>query len=158
MTIWIIVVGKARGSLEPAIQDFELRARRYWKLEVTEVDAGAGGGSQDPSRVRSAEGRRIRDRLSQRGELWVLAREGRGMSSGDFARHLGDRALIGSPGVTFVVGGAFGLDPDLIREADRRFSLSEMTLPHAAARMILAEQLYRAGSILRGEPYHKGEE
>ncbi|MEX1258420.1 MAG: 23S rRNA (pseudouridine(1915)-N(3))-methyltransferase RlmH [Gemmatimonadota bacterium] len=158
MTIWILVVGKAKGILEPAIREFESRARRYWKLEVTEVEAGAGGGPQDPARVREVEARRIRDRLPTRAEIWVLTREGKGMSSQDLARELGDRALAGSPGVAFVIGGAFGVDPEIAGRADRALSLSRMTLPHAAARLILAEQLYRAGTILRGEPYHKGGE
>jgi 23S rRNA (pseudouridine1915-N3)-methyltransferase len=80
------------------------------------------------------------------------------MSSGELARVLGDRAVAGSPGITFVVGGAFGVDQNIVREAKRTLSLSRMTLPHSMARLLLAEQLYRAGTILRGEPYHKGAE
>ena len=64
--------------------------------------------------------------------------------------------LAGGPGITFLIGGAFGLDPELVRGADHRVSLSTLTLPHAFARLLLAEQLYRAGTILRNEPYHKG--
>jgi 23S rRNA (pseudouridine1915-N3)-methyltransferase len=158
MTLRIVAVGRTRGELEGAIAELEARAGRYWKLEVVEVESGGGGGSKDPGRVRAAESRRILDRLPARGEVWLLSREGKGMSSSDLARELGDRALAGSPGVTFVIGGAFGTDPDVVERADRVLSLSPMTLPHRVARLILAEQLYRAGTILRGEPYHKGVE
>jgi len=59
-------------------------------------------------------------------------------------------------GVAFVIGGAFGLDESVLRKARTRLSLSDLTLPHEMARLVLAEQLYRAGTIIRGEPYHKG--
>ena len=69
---------------------------------------------------------------------------------------LGELALRGSPGAAFLIGGAFGLDRTLLRDATHRVSLSPMTMPHDLARLVLAEQLYRAGTIVRGEPYHKG--
>jgi len=152
----VLVVGRVRGILEPAVREFEVRAGRYWKLEVVEVEAGAGGGSEDAKRVRAAEAERIRARLPERGELWTLTRGGRGMSSRELARELEQHAVLASPGITFVIGGAFGLAEDLLRTATRSFSLSPMTLPHEMARLILAEQLYKAGTILRNEPYHKG--
>jgi 23S rRNA (pseudouridine1915-N3)-methyltransferase len=55
-----------------------------------------------------------------------------------------------------VIGGAYGLDERVLRRAKQRMSLSELTLTHEMARLVLAEQLYRAGTIVRGEPYHKG--
>ena len=61
-----------------------------------------------------------------------------------------------SAGVAFVIGGAFGLGDAVLSRSRRQLSLSAMTLPHEMARLVLAEQLYRAGTILRGEPYHKG--
>ena len=66
------------------------------------------------------------------------------------------RTIEASPGVAFAIGGAFGLGEPVLARARVRLSLSDMTLPHEMARLFLAEQLYRAGTILRGEPYHKG--
>lgn len=68
--------------------------------------------------------------------------------------------LVSGPeqGVHFIIGGAFGLDARLCGECDLSLSLSSLTLPHDLARVVLAEQLYRAGTILRREPYHKGGE
>lgn len=158
MKITVLIVGQRRGPLAPAVLEFEERASRYWKLEIVEVDAGTGrGGAPDEDEVRRAEGRRLRARLPEAEEVWALTRGGKGTSSEELARTLGDRALRGAPGVTFLIGGAFGLDRDIVQEADRRLSISAMTLPHAFARLVLAEQLYRAGTILRNEPYHKGD-
>jgi 23S rRNA (pseudouridine1915-N3)-methyltransferase len=156
MRISVIAVGKVKGPLAEVVREYEARASRYWKLEVVEVPGGPGRGSEGPDEVRAREAERIRSRLPDEGEVWALTRAGKEISSVALARELGDRALQASPRVIFLLGGAFGLAPSLLGEADRRLSLSSMTLPHEAARLLLAEQLYRAGTILRGEPYHKG--
>ncbi len=155
MKVTTLVVGRSRGTLEPAIREFETRAGRYWRMEVLEVASGAGG-SEDRERVQHAEAERLRARIPEDGELWILTRTGKGMSSSRLARELEHRMTSGLRSLTFVIGGAWGVDPGLEREAAQAFSLSRMTLPHAFARLLLAEQLYRAGTILRGEPYHKG--
>ncbi len=76
------------------------------------------------------------------------------MTSPDFASWL-QRCREEATDVAFVIGGAFGLDGSLLRDARMLLSMSSWTLPHDLARLVLAEQLYRAGSIVRGEPYHK---
>lgn len=158
MKISVIAVGRVRGLLQDAVAEFETRAGRYWKLHLVEVDGGVGRrGTASAEAVRAAEGLRIIDRLPERAEVWCLTREGTALSSARLARTLGRLALEGSAGVTFVLGGAYGLDREVFDRAPRRMSLSRMTLPHEMARLVLAEQLYRAGTILRNEPYHKGE-
>ncbi len=158
MKILMLAVGKVRGTLERSVREFEERAARYWKLEIVEVAAGLkSGGDRDATAVLAAEANRIAGRLPEEGELWALTRVGKGMSSETFADELGTRALHGGPSITFLIGGAFGLDPELqSTRVHRAISLSRMTLPHEMARLLLAEQLYRAGTILRNEPYHKG--
>ncbi len=158
MKIFIVAVGRVRPPLDMAVREYESRAARYWKLEVVEVDAGVGrGGGVDPEEVRKVEGERIRSRVPEGGELWLLSRKGKGMTSEALAATLGDRALHALPPVALCIGGAFGFSRELEGESRRRISLSAMTLPHEMARLVLAEQLYRAGTILRGEPYHKGD-
>ncbi|MEX2530296.1 MAG: 23S rRNA (pseudouridine(1915)-N(3))-methyltransferase RlmH [Gemmatimonadota bacterium] len=156
MKLIVVAVGGVRGPLEAGIREYLQRASRYWKLEVVEVDAGAPGRDPAPERVRREEGERITARIPADCEYWVLTREGRGLSSAEWARVLEDRALHGGRDLALVVGGAFGLDPDILRGARRRISLAHVTLPHELARLVLLEQLYRAGTILRNEPYHKG--
>ena len=155
MKVSIVVVGRVRGDLADAVTAYETRAGRYWKLEAVEVDAGAGGRS-DPAAVMAAEAERILARIPPATEVVALTRDGRPWSSRRLADWLGERALHGLGDVAFVIGGAFGLDDAVLQRAARRLSLSAMTLPHEMARLVLAEQLYRAGTILRNEPYHKG--
>jgi 23S rRNA (pseudouridine1915-N3)-methyltransferase len=146
-----------RGTLAGAVADYEERTRRYWKLEIVEVGAGARGRDPSPERVMEAEAGRLLARLPADHEVIALTRAGRAMDSRRLARYLGERAVRSVPGVAFVLGGAYGLGEEVLARAARRLSLSAMTLPHEMARLVLVEQLYRAGTILRGEPYHKGD-
>ncbi len=158
MRVRVLCVGDVRGVLGPAVEEYESRAGRYWRMEVTEVEAGLKkGGRGERDAVLRAEEERLSARIGQgRRELVALTREGRRLDSRGLARFLEDRALRSAPEVCFVIGGAFGLGRALLEKASLRLSLSTFTLPHELARLILAEQLYRAGTILRNEPYHKG--
>lgn len=156
MKVLVVAVGRVRGSLEAPVSEYEERARRYWKLEVAEVDAGAPGRDPSPARVMEAEAERILQRIPPGFTVLALTRTGKGMGSRALAGALEEQAVRSSPGVAFVLGGAFGLAPAVVARSDRKVSLSALTLPHEMARLVLAEQLYRAGTILRGEPYHKG--
>jgi 23S rRNA (pseudouridine1915-N3)-methyltransferase len=151
----VLAVGRVRGPLAAAVAEYEERASRYWKLEVVEVDAGASRDAA-PERVMEAEGQRLLARVPDGASVFALTREGKAMGSRSLARALEEHAVRSSPGVAFAIGGAFGLAATVLARANRRLSLSAMTLPHEMARLVLAEQLYRAGTILRGEPYHKG--
>lgn len=155
MIVRVLAVGRLRGLLAPVVTEYETRAARYWRLEVMEVASGAKG-RQDPEAVREAEGERLLARIPEAGTVVALTREGRSLSSPELAHFLEGQAVASVPSVTFIVGGAFGLSSRILERAHLHLSLSSMTLPHELARTVLAEQLYRAGSILRGEPYHKG--
>lgn len=156
--IQLVVVGGVRPPLSHGVAHYEERLSHYWKFQVDEVSAGtrSGGSAPDPRRVMEEEGERILARIPDRADLWVLTREGQPISSGRLAAILEDRRVHGAPTLTLVIGGAFGIHADVLARASRRIRLSDMTFPHEMARLILAEQLYRAGTILRGEPYHKG--
>lgn len=156
MRVTLMAVGKARGPLEDAIREYERRAGRYFRFETVELRGESAGGGRGPREVMALEGERILARARPEQELVALDRAGERWSSEALADHLGQLGLHGADGVQFVIGGAFGLDEQVLRRANRSLSLSEMTLPHDLARLVLAEQIYRAGTILRGEPYHKG--
>lgn len=154
MKVSVVAVGRPRAPLARAIAEYEERAGRYWKLEVVEVrDAGGGG---DPDAARTAEGEALLRRTPDDAEVVALTRAGKAWTSRYLARFLDERAVHGRPGVAFLIGGAHGLSGAVLDAADRRLSLGGMTFPHELARLVLAEQLYRAGTIVRGEPYHKG--
>lgn len=157
MNVTVLAVGKVKEPLSAPVAEFEGRARRYWRLTVKELASGGGRGrSVAPDVVREAEGRRILGRVPDGAELVALTRRGQPWSSVELARYLDRLTVRAAPGVAFVIGGAFGLDEAVLARATRKLSLSTLTLPHELARLVLAEQLYRAGTIIRREPYHKG--
>lgn len=148
----VICVGKPGRLFSPSIAEYETRAGRYFDLQVFEVKAGRG----DAERVRAAEAEALLARLPERGRIFALTREGERIDTRGLADELNDMAAYGPGGASWLIGGASGLATSALAAADRRISLSDLTLPHELARLVLAEQLYRVGTILRGEPYHKG--
>jgi 23S rRNA (pseudouridine1915-N3)-methyltransferase len=154
--VLLAVVGRVRSEMAPAVAEYEARAARYWRFEVEEVAAGLGRRRDDPEAVMAAESERLLARLPPGVEVAALTRDGEPLSSRGLADWLQELAVSGHPGVAFVIGGAYGLHDDVLSRARRRISLSAMTLPHEMARLVLVEQIYRAGTISRGEPYHKG--
>jgi 23S rRNA (pseudouridine1915-N3)-methyltransferase len=150
----IAAVGKPRDRhLAAAIEEYETRAARYWPLDVVEVREASGRGVE-PEEARSREGERLLERVP--GGAIVVACDERGdqLTSAEFAK-LVNGARESARDIAFVVGGAFGLPPTVRARATRSIQLAPFTLPHELARLVLAEQLYRAGTIVRGEPYHK---
>lgn len=150
MKVLVLTVGKPGALLAPAIREYEARAARYFSLEVIEVAAGRGADGPD------VEARRILARVPEGFDVVALTRKGKRMSSKGLARYLSALGLYGRPGVAFLVGGPHGLSEPALAGAEHRLSLSAMSLPRDVARLLLAEQIYRAGTLMRGEPYHKG--
>lgn len=153
MRMVIAAVGRPRNAaLAAAVAEYETRAARYWPLEIVEI-------KEEPARdagahvAREREGDRLRKRLDGL-RLIVCERDGERRTSEAFAAWL-QRVREAGHDVAFVIGGAFGLADSLTATAWERVSLAPWTLPHEMARLVLAEQLYRAGTIGRGEPYHK---
>lgn len=104
---------------------------------------------------RSDEARALRDIVSGSRALIALDERGTVMGSAEFAARLGRWRDDGAETVGFVIGGADGLDPAFVREASLSLSFSPLTWPHQLVRIMLAEQLYRATTILSGHPYHR---
>jgi 23S rRNA (pseudouridine1915-N3)-methyltransferase len=148
----LIAVGKPRDrELAGAIAGYERRAARYWPLEIREVREESRG--RDARAVRAREGERL---LASAAASYVVAVDetGERMPSVRFADWLQGRREA-AVDVALMIGGANGLDAAVLQAADFRLSLAPWTLPHELARLVLAEQLYRAGTILRREPYHR---
>jgi 23S rRNA (pseudouridine1915-N3)-methyltransferase len=153
MRLVVAVVGRPRDpDLASAIRGYEMRAARYWPLDVREVREESARGSR-PETVREKEGERLLTAAA--GSRLVACDEtGEALTSPQFAEWL-QEARERARDVTFVIGGAYGLAQGLRSRADRLLMLAPWTLPHELARLVLAEQLYRAGTIVRREPYHK---
>ncbi len=156
MRVVVASVGKPKpGGLADAIREYEGRLAHYFKYESLELPA-ASLPDDRAEEARGKEAEAILRRLPAELALYALTRRGKLLSTRELAARLEEMATYGRPGAAFVIGGAHGLDPSVLARAEVELSLSKMTLPHELARLVLVEQLYRAGTILRGEPYHKG--
>lgn len=153
MKLIVAAVGKPRNAaLAAAIEQYEARAARYWPLEVREVREETGRGTR-AELVREKEAERLVTRV-EGASVVACDERGTAMTSSRFATFL-QEARERARDVAFVIGGAHGLADSLRDRAQTRLALAPWTLPHELARLVLAEQLYRAGTIVRGEPYHK---
>lgn len=151
MKITVIAVGRMKDKSVAALaRSYEDRLPAAVKLAWVEVAGGEG----DPARGRAQEAANLRARIPERTTVVALSEEGREMSSREFAKFIAGVRDSGRD-LAFLIGGADGLDPALRQQADLTISLSRLTFPHELVRAILAEQLYRAFSILRGDPYHR---
>jgi len=157
MDVVIAAVGKPkrRSPVGEALTDYERRAGRYFRLRVIEVPE-ASLRDEEAARAREREGAALLRAVPENLQLWALTRSGTPMTSRSLAERLEEMGTYGKAGVVILIGGAHGLSDQVLAQAGLRLSLSSMTLTHDMARLVLAEQLYRAGTIIRGEPYHKG--
>jgi len=154
MRLVLAVVGRPRdASLASVIREYETRAARYWPLEVREVREEPARAAS-PDVVRAREGERLIASAPPGSRLVACDEGGDAFTSQQFATWL-QEARERARDVTFVIGGAYGLGDAVRQQAERRLSLAPWTLPHELARLVLGEQLYRAGTIVRREPYHK---
>jgi len=149
----ILAVGRLRPAMREVADDYLRRLERY--AGVREVEVREASREPTVAAQRNAEAARLSERTPAGSRVVALAREGKGWTSAELARRVDEWRLAARP-VTFVVGGSHGLAAGLLERADVRWSLGPLTLPHELARVVVVEQLYRAFTILRGEPYHKG--
>ena len=147
-------MGKPRDRhLAAAIDEYETRAARYWPLDVVEVREASGRGVTAAD-AQTREGTRLLERLPPGALVIACDERGDRLTSTQFATLLSS-ARERAQDVAFLIGGAYGLSDAVRTRAGRLIQLAPWTLPHEMARLVLAEQLYRAGTIVRGEPYHK---
>ena len=153
MDISIVAVGKLRSYYRDAADDYARRLRRYVTFREEEVREA----SRAPTVVvqLEQEAERLSRRLTGGSTIVALSRSGAGWASTDLARQLERWQLAARP-LSLLIGGSHGLDPQLLSGASARWSLGPLTLSHELARVVAMEQIYRAFTILRGEPYHKG--
>ena len=150
----LVSVGKLKGWAAEGSEDYAKRLRRYFPVEIVEV-AEEDMNRRSRNEVLSAEGERILKRLPAEAYVISLDREkGKQQPSEGLARRLEDLGISGRSHVAFVIGGPLGLSSEVLRRADELWSFGRITLPHALARIVFLEQLYRAVKIQRGEKYH----
>lgn len=153
LNVTLLAVGRLRPELRSACDDYLRRLGRFFDVHEIEVREAA----RAPTRAvqQAEEGRRLLERLPARARLVALARSGRGWTSEELAGRVKLWQEESRP-LALVLGGSTGLDAVVLGRAEERWSLGPLTLPHELARVVVVEQLYRAATILRGTPYHKG--
>jgi 23S rRNA (pseudouridine1915-N3)-methyltransferase len=150
----IVAVGGLKGWAAEGCEDYLGRLRRYFHVEVIEVPE-EDINRRSAAEVLAAEEQRLLKRLPAGAYVVALDREkGEPLSSEELARKLSSLGGSGRSHVAFVLGGPLGLSPGVLGRADERLSFGPITLPHALARVVLLEQLYRAVKIERREKYH----
>ena len=144
MRVRIIAVGKAKDrDIRSLLGDYYARIGRYAKLEEVEIKDGKEAEVSD----------RLARSIPDRSRVVALEVDGRTLSSHELAKWIGRAENESVQTLVFLIGGAYGLPEEVSKKADLKLSLSAMTFPHRLARLVLAEQVYRAFSILRNEPY-----
>lgn len=155
MKLLVVAVGQRMpGWAQEAWTDFSRRMPREMPVELVEVKAEWRSAGKSPAVLMAAEAVRLRAAMPARCRKVVLDERGSDVTTQALARRM-EKWLAGGEDVAFLVGGPDGLDPSLKQEADETLRLSSLTLPHALARVLLVEALYRASSVLRGHPYHR---
>jgi 23S rRNA (pseudouridine1915-N3)-methyltransferase len=139
--------------VDAGFADYAGRLRGAYRLELVEIPLGQRGRG-DVAKAVATEGSRMLAAVGDRCSLVALQVGGRSLTTEQLARWLDDRSRDGRP-LAFCIGGPDGLAPEVDARARLRWSLSALTLPHGLARIVVAEALYRAVSVLKGLPYHR---
>lgn len=154
MRIQFLVVGKTTDSrLESLIDEYTRRLRHYVPFELVVVPDIKNAKSLSEEQLKTQEGAEILRRLTPGMEVYLLDEHGREFRSVEYADWLQKR-MAGGKDLTLVIGGAYGFSPAVYERANGKISLSLMTFSHQMIRLLAVEQIYRAMTILRNEPYH----
>ncbi|MEA1866708.1 MAG: 23S rRNA (pseudouridine(1915)-N(3))-methyltransferase RlmH [Thermodesulfobacteriota bacterium] len=151
----LIWVDKTRDTwLSAGIEHYIEKIKHYIRVQVLQVRGVRFARKMKPDEVMKREAESIVKALPKGAFTVAMDVKGRMLDSPELAGMLTDLETRGVRELTMVIGGALGLAPEIIKRADKRLSLSPMTFTHDMARLILAEQIYRACTIKAGEPYH----
>lgn len=155
MKITLLAIGKtADAYLREGIAIYTSRLQHYATFQYKELGDVRNAKSLSREQLKTQEGELILQQLSPADELWLLDENGRQFSSAAFAEYINKKSLYSPKPVVIVIGGAFGFSDKVYQRAGEKIALSPMTFSHQMVRLIATEQLYRAFSIIKGEPYH----
>jgi 23S rRNA (pseudouridine1915-N3)-methyltransferase len=155
MHIRLLAVGDRQPSwVDTAFDTYVARLPRQWQFRVEVIPTAARQKKSVSDTAKAAEGKKVLAKIKAPERVVVLDEGGRQFSSREFATSLQDW-LADGPDLVFVIGGPDGISNECMQRADSCWSLSKLTLPHGLARVLFAEQLYRAWSLAAGHPYHR---
>ena len=155
MKIFFWSVGKPHeASLKTSIDDFTKRVSNYFTTQWYIIPVPKNAGSISEIELKRKEAEAILSFLKPEDYLVALDERGKEFTSEGLAKFIQQRANESTKNIVFLIGGAFGLDETVLKAAKLKWSLSPLTFPHQLVRLILAEQVYRACTILQNEKYH----
>ena len=159
LNVKLICVGKMKEKFFiDAFDEYKKRLGAYCRFELEEIPEQRLGDNPSPREIELAlerERAEIEKRLTPSSAVVAMCIEGKLLSSEKLAETVSGFATSGKSRIIFIVGGSFGLSPEIKKRADLRLSMSPMTFPHHLARVMLCEQIYRAFTIIEGGKYHK---
>jgi 23S rRNA (pseudouridine1915-N3)-methyltransferase len=155
MKIQLVSIGKNHEAyIKNGVEDFTKRVSKYFPVEWVIVAPPKNAAALSEKDLKKKEGEIILQLIKKEDYLVALDERGKQLSSETLAQFIQARANESTKNIVFLIGGAFGIDEMALKRCDYKWSLSQLTFPHQLVRLILAEQLYRACSILRNEKYH----
>lgn len=155
MKIHFWSIGKPHEKyIKEGVEDFTNRISKYYKVEWLVIPPPKNAGLMNEVELKKQEAEIVLEKLTEDDYLVLLDEKGRNISSEELSNILQQRANDSSKRLVFLIGGAFGADEKVLKRANFTWSLSKLVFPHMLVRLILAEQVYRACTILRNEKYH----
>lgn len=155
MKTCLLVIGKTDAAyIREGIEEYERRLKRYIPYEMKVLPDVKNARNMGESLQKEKEGEMILEQLQATDLVVLLDEKGRQYTSVEFSEYLAQKMLGGIKRLVFVIGGPYGFSEMVYQRANDKLSLSKMTFSHQMVRMIFAEQIYRAMTILKGEPYH----
>ena len=155
MKITLLIVGKTEDAyLKEGIDKYLKRLKHYTKIEVAEITELKNTKALTQEQQKAKEAELILKKLSAVDYVILLDENGTEFTSQQFANYLDKKAINSASTLVFIVGGPYGFDQSVYQRANDKLSFSRMTFSHQMIRLFFAEQLYRAFTFIKGEPYH----
>jgi 23S rRNA (pseudouridine1915-N3)-methyltransferase len=155
MKITLLIIGKTEDAyLKEGIQKYLKRLKHYIKFEITELPELKNTKALSEGQQKAKEAELLFKNLANTDHVILLDENGAELSSQKFADMLNKKMIASVQNLVFIIGGPYGFDETVYQRANEKLSLSRMTFSHQMVRLFFAEQVYRAFTILKGEPYH----
>ncbi len=155
MKITLLTVGKTdKDWVKQGIDIYATRMKHYFPFSIVEIPELKNASSLSEDQIKTKEGEFILKNIKPAEDVILLDERGREFTSVEFAKVLQDKISYIGKDIVFIIGGAYGFSDAVRQRANSKISLSKMTFSHQMVRAIFVEQLYRAFTIMKGEPYH----
>ncbi len=155
MKIDLVVIGKTNiNFVTDGIEEYTKRLKRYIKFNIVVISDIKGAKNMSTNEIKQREGEILSPLLSEYDYIVLLDERGKNPSSEEFAAWIETKSLQSIKKLCFVVGGAYGFSDEIYSKSREKISISRMTFSHQMIRLLFVEQLYRAFTIIKDEPYH----